>query len=130
MGSKDFTDKQCRMVATWRIRGRAKVFRCVSESESCSFLAEVMIGIPYPSKNDLRVMLKQELGRSPRCSLSCEDFLDLQCQGLGQRWYHREAMRAVNQTLGRVIRHRPWAGFIDMAIDLGDHGDVLIYLYI
>eukprot|EP00913_Durusdinium_trenchii_P012097 g11362.t1 len=55
----DFTDKQCRMV--------------------------VMVGIPYPAKNDLR----------------------LQSAGNGQRWYQREAMRAVNQTLGRVIRHRP-----------------------
>jgi len=63
----DFTDKQCRMV--------------------------VMVGIPYPAKNDLRVILKQ-------------DFLNLQAQGQGQGWYHREAMRAVNQTLGRVIRHR------------------------
>eukprot|EP00435_Cladocopium_sp_Y103_P062667 s753_g24.t1 len=63
----DFTDKQCRMV--------------------------VMVGIPYPAKNDLRVILKQ-------------DFLNLQAQGQGQCWYHREAMRAVNQTLGRVIRHR------------------------
>lgn len=63
----DFTDKQCRMV--------------------------VMVGIPYPAKNDLRVILKQ-------------DFLELQSAGNGQRWYQREAMRAVNQTLGRVIRHR------------------------
>lgn len=35
-----------------------------------------------------------------------QDFLNLQAQGQGQCWYHREAMRAVNQTLGRVIRHR------------------------
>mmetsp|Transcript_96450 Transcript_96450/g.171491 ORF Transcript_96450/g.171491 Transcript_96450/m.171491 type:complete len:958 (+) Transcript_96450:73-2946(+) len=64
----DFTDRQCRMV--------------------------VMVGIPYPSKNDLRVMLKQ-------------DFLDLRgSEGDGRRWYTREAVRAVNQTLGRVIRHR------------------------
>ncbi|CAJ1430875.1 unnamed protein product, partial [Effrenium voratum] len=63
----DFTDKQCRMV--------------------------VMVGIPYPAKNDLRVILKQ-------------DFLDCHLQGSGILWYQREAMRAVNQTLGRVIRHR------------------------
>ncbi|CAJ1331674.1 unnamed protein product, partial [Effrenium voratum] len=64
---EDFTDKQCRMV--------------------------VMVGIPYPAKNDLRVILKQ-------------DFLDCHLQGSGILWYQREAMRAVNQTLGRVIRHR------------------------
>jgi len=64
----DFTDRQCRMV--------------------------IMVGVPYPSKNDLRVVLKQ-------------DFLDAKgSQGDGKRWYQREAIRAVNQTLGRVIRHR------------------------
>lgn len=64
----DFTDKQCRTV--------------------------VMVGIPYPARNELRVMLKQ-------------DFLDAKgVRGDGQRWYHREAIRAVNQTIGRAIRHR------------------------
>ena len=43
------------------------------------------------------------------CPLAAEDFLNLQAQGQGQSWYQREAMRAVNQTLGRVIRHRTWA---------------------
>eukprot|EP00930_Biecheleria_cincta_P098404 TRINITY_DN90066_c0_g1_i1.p1 TRINITY_DN90066_c0_g1~~TRINITY_DN90066_c0_g1_i1.p1 ORF type:complete len:998 (+),score=143.61 TRINITY_DN90066_c0_g1_i1:56-3049(+) len=64
----DFTDRQCRMV--------------------------VIVGIPYPSKNELKVVLKQ-------------DFLDGKgSAGDGRRWYQREAIRAVNQTLGRVIRHR------------------------
>lgn len=64
----DFTDRQCRMV--------------------------ILVGIPYPAKVDLRVVLKQ-------------DFLDARgAKGDGQRWYEREAIRAVNQTLGRVIRHK------------------------
>jgi len=64
----DFTDRQCRMV--------------------------IMVGIPYPNRNDLRVILKQS-------------FLDSRGnQGDGRAWYTREAIRAVNQTLGRVIRHR------------------------
>lgn len=64
----DFTDRQCRMV--------------------------ILVGIPYPSKYDLKVVLKQ-------------DFLDARGSvGDGRRWYQREAIRAVNQTLGRVIRHR------------------------
>jgi len=64
----DFTDKQCRLV--------------------------IMVGIPYPSKNDLKVLLKQ-------------DFLDQNGSGGdGRQWYENEAARAVNQTLGRVIRHR------------------------
>ena len=35
-----------------------------------------------------------------------QDFLNRHRDGQGQGWYQREAMRAVNQTLGRVIRHR------------------------
>mmetsp|Transcript_45641 Transcript_45641/g.72193 ORF Transcript_45641/g.72193 Transcript_45641/m.72193 type:complete len:1015 (-) Transcript_45641:273-3317(-) len=72
----DFTDRQCRLV--------------------------IMVGIPYPQKQDLRVMLKQ-------------DFLDARGgQGHGKSWYVREAIRAVNQTVGRVIRHS------------GDFGAVLL----
>jgi hypothetical protein len=72
----DFTDRQCRLV--------------------------IMVGIPYPQKQDLRVMLKQ-------------DFLDARgTQGDGKKWYVREAIRAVNQTVGRVIRHS------------GDFGAVLL----
>mmetsp|Transcript_9477 Transcript_9477/g.21020 ORF Transcript_9477/g.21020 Transcript_9477/m.21020 type:complete len:1041 (-) Transcript_9477:86-3208(-) len=64
----DFTDRQCRLV--------------------------IMVGIPYPSRNDLRVLMKQA-------------FLDVRlAEGEGRKWYVREAIRAVNQTLGRVIRHR------------------------
>jgi len=64
----DFTDRQCRMV--------------------------IMVGIPYPARNDLRVVAKQI-------------FLDKRgTEGEGRRWYMREAIRAVNQTLGRVIRHK------------------------
>jgi regulator of telomere elongation helicase 1 len=64
----DFTDRQCRLV--------------------------IMVGVPYPSKNDLRVMLKQ-------------NFLDTRgAEGDGRKWYVREAIRAVNQTVGRVIRHK------------------------
>mmetsp|Transcript_9336 Transcript_9336/g.15513 ORF Transcript_9336/g.15513 Transcript_9336/m.15513 type:complete len:1023 (-) Transcript_9336:43-3111(-) len=64
----DFSDRECRMV--------------------------IVVGIPYPAKNDLRVLLKQ-------------GFLDSRgSEGDGRKWYIREAVRAVNQTLGRVIRHR------------------------
>jgi len=64
----DFTDRQCRLV--------------------------IMVGVPYPSRMDLKVMLKQ-------------DFLDARgVDGDGRKWYVREAIRAVNQTIGRVIRHR------------------------
>jgi len=72
----DFTDRQCRLV--------------------------MLVGIPYPARNDLRVVMKQK-------------FLDSRgTDGDGRRWYAREAICAVNQTIGRVIRHR------------GDFGAVLL----
>lgn len=64
----DFTDRQCRLV--------------------------MLVGIPYPARNDLRVVMKQK-------------FLDSRgTDGDGRRWYAREAICAVNQTIGRVIRHK------------------------
>lgn len=44
-----------------------------------------------------------------------KDFLNRHREGQGQGWYQREAMRAVNQTLGRVIRHRAleWLSELD-----------------
>mmetsp|Transcript_10844 Transcript_10844/g.24855 ORF Transcript_10844/g.24855 Transcript_10844/m.24855 type:complete len:1037 (+) Transcript_10844:52-3162(+) len=63
----DFTDRQCRLV--------------------------IVVGVPFPNKSELKVMLKQE-------------FLDRQSREAGRAWYVREAVRAVNQTVGRVIRHR------------------------
>merc|ERR1719356_2247218 len=54
----------------------------------------MMVGIPYPNRSDLRVICKQI-------------FLDKRgTEGDGRRWYAREAICAVNQTLGRVIRHK------------------------
>ena len=59
--------------------------------------AVVITGIPYPSVYDPKVMLKKK-------------FLDNQLgksKGLsGNDWYNLEAFRAINQALGRVIRHK------------------------
>eukprot|EP00873_Tetraselmis_striata_P036147 jgi/Tetstr1/456411/TSEL_043145.t1 len=68
--------------------------------------AVILTGIPYPMKTDPKVRLKQQVldeeaakhrrasgGRAPP-TLS------------GSAWYSQQAMRAVNQALGRVIRHR------------------------
>nr|XP_039264154.1 regulator of telomere elongation helicase 1-like [Styela clava] len=61
--------------------------------------AVVIIGLPYPPSKDPKVRLKME-------------FLeDLRIGGAnkvisGQEWYRLQALRAVNQAIGRVIRHR------------------------
>jgi regulator of telomere elongation helicase 1 len=53
----------------------------------------MVVGIPFPSVMDRKVILKREL-------------LDSKNSGDGSKWYVQEATRAVNQTIGRVIRHR------------------------
>ncbi|KAI3661018.1 hypothetical protein MP638_004053 [Amoeboaphelidium occidentale] len=63
--------------------------------------AVIITGIPFPSVQDARVKLKREYldekirkGNSDPSNLS------------GENWYRQQAARAVNQAIGRVIRHR------------------------
>ncbi|KAL1786498.1 regulator of telomere elongation helicase 1 isoform X1 [Sigmodon hispidus] len=72
----------------------------------------IVTGLPYPPRMDPRVVLKMQFldelrGRSGAGS---------QCLS-GQEWYQQQASRAVNQAIGRVIRHRHDYG----AIFLCDH---------
>ncbi|KAB7494881.1 Regulator of telomere elongation helicase 1-like protein [Armadillidium nasatum] len=60
--------------------------------------AVIITGLPYPPFKDPRVVLKQkyldEVRSKSKTGLS------------GANWYRLEASRAVNQAIGRVIRHR------------------------
>ncbi|XP_031228933.1 regulator of telomere elongation helicase 1 isoform X2 [Mastomys coucha] len=72
----------------------------------------IVTGLPYPPRMDPRVVLKMQYldemkGRSG---------IGGQCLS-GQEWYQQQASRAVNQAIGRVIRHRHDYG----AIFLCDH---------
>lgn len=51
-----------------------------------------VVGIPYPNLTDYKVQFKR-------------DWLDNKKKGLGSKWYLENAMRAVNQSIGRAIRH-------------------------
>ncbi len=56
----------------------------------------IVVGIPFPSLGDRRVSIR-------------ESYLDEHAQELGltgKQWYLNEAVRAVNQSIGRVIRHK------------------------
>ncbi|XP_034244080.1 regulator of telomere elongation helicase 1 homolog [Thrips palmi] len=56
--------------------------------------AVILTGLPYPPAFDPRVIMKK-------------DYLDRNKKKVtGQSWYQLEATRAVNQAIGRVIRHR------------------------
>ncbi|XP_037628179.1 regulator of telomere elongation helicase 1 isoform X2 [Sebastes umbrosus] len=67
----------------------------------------IITGLPFPPKMDPRVILKMQ-------------FLDEMCRkktpGMkylsGQEWYKQQAFRAVNQAIGRVIRHKEDYGAI------------------
>lgn len=66
--------------------------------------AVIITGLPYPPFKDPRVMLKQKYLEETRLKNKA---------GLtGQEWYKLEASRAVNQAIGRVIRHKDDYGAI------------------
>uniref|UniRef100_A0A671F0M6 Regulator of telomere elongation helicase 1 n=1 Tax=Rhinolophus ferrumequinum TaxID=59479 RepID=A0A671F0M6_RHIFE len=72
----------------------------------------VVTGLPYPPRKDPRVVLKMQfLDEMKGQSRAGGQVLS------GQDWYRQQASRAVNQAIGRVIRHRHDYG----AIFLCDH---------
>uniref|UniRef100_A0A672Q0A6 Regulator of telomere elongation helicase 1 n=1 Tax=Sinocyclocheilus grahami TaxID=75366 RepID=A0A672Q0A6_SINGR len=70
----------------------------------------VITGLPFPPRMDPRVVLKMQY-LDEMCRKKISGYLS------GQEWYRQQASRAVNQAIGRVIRHREDYG----AIFLCDH---------
>ncbi|XP_018021404.1 regulator of telomere elongation helicase 1 homolog [Hyalella azteca] len=69
--------------------------------------AVIVTGLPYPPYKDPRVVLKQQY---------LNNVLAKNKRGQsGQAWYKLEASRAVNQAIGRVIRHKDDYGAILLA---------------
>lgn len=64
--------------------------------------AVVIIGLPYPAVADPRVMLKKKYLDEIRSGFS------------GNEWYMLQMKRALNQSIGRVIRHKADYGSIIM----------------
>ncbi|CAB1417634.1 unnamed protein product [Pleuronectes platessa] len=72
----------------------------------------IITGLPFPPRMDPRVILKmQYLDEMSRKRAPGLKYLS------GQEWYRQQAFRAVNQAVGRVIRHKDDYG----AIFLCDH---------
>ena len=77
-----------------------------------------MAGIPYPQVFDPKVLIKK-------------DFLDRKFkartgQMSGQIWYSLQAQRAVNQAIGRVIRHISDYGAIILLDERFQNGHIKI----
>ncbi|XP_061542870.1 regulator of telomere elongation helicase 1 isoform X5 [Phycodurus eques] len=67
----------------------------------------IITGLPFPPKLDPRIILKMQfLDEMNRKKLPGQKFLT------GQEWYREQAFRAVNQAIGRVIRHKDDYGAI------------------
>lgn len=89
--------------------GRGGIFFAVCRgkaSEGIDFAnskarAVIITGLPYPPKVDPQVVLKWQFLDQQR-----PDPSQPQAKLSGQEWYGQQAYRAVNQAIGRVIRHR------------------------
>ncbi|NWS70965.1 RTEL1 helicase, partial [Crotophaga sulcirostris] len=71
----------------------------------------IITGLPFPPRMEPRVVLKMQFLDEMRRSGAGAQYLS------GREWYSQQASRAVNQAIGRVIRHRQDYG----AIFLCDH---------
>ncbi|PFX28485.1 Regulator of telomere elongation helicase 1 [Stylophora pistillata] len=70
--------------------------------------AEVITGLPFPPKMDAKVRLKMNF-----LDESLQKAKSFSSKGLsGRQWYRQQASRAVNQAVGRVIRHKQDFGAI------------------
>ncbi|KAG2233499.1 hypothetical protein INT48_003370 [Thamnidium elegans] len=69
--------------------------------------AVVTVGIPYPSIKDIEVKFKKQYNDKKKCEAGRADLLS------GGDWYSAQAFRAINQALGRCIRHKnDWGAII------------------
>ncbi|XP_020485971.1 regulator of telomere elongation helicase 1 isoform X2 [Labrus bergylta] len=67
----------------------------------------IITGLPFPPRMDPRVVLKMQfLDEMSRKKVPGMKYLS------GQEWYRQQAFRAVNQAIGRVIRHKDDYGAI------------------
>ncbi|XP_061197971.1 regulator of telomere elongation helicase 1-like [Saccostrea echinata] len=61
--------------------------------------AVIITGLPFPPRMDPKVVLKMQFLDESRGKMGFKSLS-------GQEWYRQQASRAVNQAVGRVIRHR------------------------
>ncbi|KAJ2597336.1 hypothetical protein GGF39_003091 [Coemansia sp. RSA 1721] len=86
----------------------------------------VNIGIPYPAFKDVKVTLKREYNDS-RASMQYRHQLDTSDTNMlnGSLWYEIQAFRAINQALGRCLRHKnDWGAVIMLESRFAHHWNI------
>ena len=74
--------------------------------------AVIITGIPYAAARDPKVMLKKDYQTRAAATGSAYTS-DTSIRPInGEEWYKQQALRAVNQAIGRVIRHKDDFGAI------------------
>lgn len=79
--------------------------------------AVIITGIPYAAARDPKVMLKKEYQTRAAATSTCGSSACTTGTAAirpinGEEWYKQQALRAVNQAIGRVIRHKDDFGAI------------------
>ena len=59
----------------------------------------MLVGVPYPARKDIKVVSKMQYLNE----LSAKGVKD---SLTGEQWYLSEAIRSINQGIGRIIRHK------------------------
>ncbi|KAM4610026.1 regulator of telomere elongation helicase 1 [Polymixia lowei] len=78
----------------------------------------IITGLPFPPKLDPRVVLKMQfLDETSRQKVPGVKYLS------GQEWYRQQASRAVNQAIGRIIRHKEDYGAVFLCDQRFRHQD-------
>ncbi|KAG0454368.1 hypothetical protein HPP92_025672 [Vanilla planifolia] len=95
LGNKDIAQNSDRGAAFLAVC-RGKVSEGIDFSNDNARVV-VIVGIPFPNRNDIQVMLKKKYNNTYKSS---KNLLS------GSDWYCHQAFRALNQAAGRCIRHR------------------------
>jgi len=78
----------------------------------------ITVGIPYPSVADPKISLKKNYNTTKW--IETKDLKDRHISG--NEWYNIQAFRALNQAIGRCIRHRDdWGAMIMVDSRFGGH---------
>jgi hypothetical protein len=114
-GEKPFGSGKAILIAVYR----GKVSEGINFSDSYA-RAVIALGIPFPSINDLKVTLKKKYQKDRAAKdATCAD---------GETWYKQQAYRAVNQAVGRCIRHKNDFGAIYLLDPRFEEDNAMIHM--